>query len=370
MSTSPKRKPRPAKPPRAHSGGAAQSPAGDAAASEHDRDDLDEDLLQGDLVEGDDMLLQPSLDEPLTALTRRGEPKGLRAPSSSGDDVRPYDALESYMRSIQRYPLLTPAEEHETAVAYVTTGDVQAAARLVTANLRLVVKIAYDYRRAYKNMMDLIQEGNIGLMQAVKKFDPYKGVKLSSYAAWWIRAYMLRFILNNWRLVRLGTTQAQRKLFFNLQKEKAQLAALGIDATPEIIADRLQVTPEEVQQMDRRLSAGEVSLDAPVGGGEGAETRTVSRVELMPTPASDADDVLAAQQVEHMVHDKLHEFGKTLTGKDDIIFRQRLLAEEPKTLQELGAEFGVSRERVRQIEKRIQDRLRDYLRRELGDELL
>src|SRR5204862_7926224 len=143
-------------------------------------------------------------------------------------------------------------EEHALAVKYVGTGDVAAAARLVTANLRLGVKIAYEYRRAYKNIMDLIQEGNIGLMQAVKRYDPYRGVKLSSYAAWWIRAYMLRFILNNWRLVKIGTTQAQRRLFFNLNKEKARLSAMGIEPTHAAIATSLKVEEKDVVEMDRR----------------------------------------------------------------------------------------------------------------------
>src|SRR5215510_7619154 len=135
--------------------------------------------------------------------------------SGPGDtSIAKYDPLQAYMREVQQHPLLSKAEEHELATRYVKTGDVDAAARLVTANLRLVVKLAYEYRRAYRNMMDLIQEGNIGLMQAVKRYDPYRGVKLSSYAAWWIRAYILRFILNNWRLVKIGTTQAQRRLFF------------------------------------------------------------------------------------------------------------------------------------------------------------
>src|SRR4029077_13572218 len=129
----------------------------------------------------------------------------------------------TYLREVQRHPLLTAEETHALAVKFGETQDPAIAAHLVTANMRLVVKIAYEYRRAYKNIMDLIQEGNIGLMQAVKRYDPYRGVKLSSYAAWWIRAYILRFILNNWRLVKLGTTQAQRKLFFNLNKEKARL---------------------------------------------------------------------------------------------------------------------------------------------------
>ncbi len=276
-----------------------------------------------------------------------------------------WDPFQVYMRDIQRYSLLTPEQEHDLAVRYHKGGDVDAARRLVTSNLRLVVKIAYDYRRAYKNLLDLIQEGNIGLMQAVRKFDPYKGVKLSSYAAWWIRAYMLRFILNNWRLVKLGTTQAQRKLFFNLQKEKARLGAMGIEPTAERIASNLDVTEEEVMSMDRRLSAGEVSLDAPVSGGEG--NSSVSRVDLLPALGSRLDDVLAQEELGDILRAKIHEFGSSLKGKEAVIFQQRLVAEDPKTLQELGNDFGVSRERVRQIERRVLDKLKVHLKEEVGD---
>src|SRR5207253_586289 len=151
------------------------------------------------------------------------------------------DPFQAYVREVQRYPLLTAEEERDLTTKYTETGDPNIARRLVTANLRLVIKLAYEYRRAYKNMMDLIQEGNIGLMQAVKRYDPYRGVKLSSYAAWWIRAYILRFILNNWRLVKLGTTQAQRKLFFNLRKKPSELQAMGIDPTNAEIAKQLNV---------------------------------------------------------------------------------------------------------------------------------
>ena len=156
---------------------------------------------------------------------------------------------------------------------FLQTQDPALAAQLVTANLRLVVKIAYEYRRAYKNIMDLVQEGNIGLMQAVKRYDPYRGVKLSSYAAWWIRAYILRFILNNWRLVKLGTTQAQRKLFFNLRKKRAELVAMGIDPTDAEVAKQLNVPESDVAEMDVRLQSSEKSLDAPVGDAEGRVDR-------------------------------------------------------------------------------------------------
>jgi RNA polymerase sigma-32 factor len=274
------------------------------------------------------------------------------------------DPLGAYMRDVQRYPLLTKEEEHELAVRFFEEDDVDAARRLVTSNLRLVVKIAYDYRQAYKNILDLVQEGNIGLMQAVKKYDPYKGVKLSSYAAWWIRAYILRYILNNHRLVKVGTTQAQRKLFFNLQKEKARLSAMGIEPTAELIAERLNVPERDVVSMDMRLAAGDASLDAPVGTSEG---RSVARVELLPSDDVRVDDTLADAQVGDQFTEKIHEFGETLEGKEKKIFDERLVSEDPKTLQVLGDDFGVSRERVRQIEKRLLQKLKDFLRKELGD---
>jgi RNA polymerase sigma-32 factor len=204
-------------------------------------------------------------------------------------------------------------------------------------------------------------------MQAVKKYDPYKGVKLSSYAAWWIRAYMLRFILNNHRLVKVGTTQAQRKLFFNLKKEKARLSAMGIEPTSALIAERLNVPEREVISMDRRLSAGEASLDAPVGSGDG---RQVARVELVPGGGAAMDDVLAEQQLGDQMKAKIHEFGEVLEGKEKRIFEERLLAEDPRTLQDLGTEFGVSRERVRQLEKRLLGKLKDYLSSELGQAVI
>ncbi len=274
------------------------------------------------------------------------------------------DPLGVYMRDVQRYALLSKEEEHDLAVQFLENDDLEAAKRLVTSNLRLVVKIAYDYRQAYKNLLDLVQEGNIGLMQAVKKYDPYKGVKLSSYAAWWIRAYMLRYILNNHRLVKVGTTQAQRKLFFNLQKEKARLSAMGIEPTAEIVAERLNVPERDVVSMDMRLAAGDASLDAPVGTSDG---RSVARVELLPSEDLRIDDTLADAEVGVQFSEKIHEFGALLENKEKKIFDDRLVAEEPKTLQTLGDEFGVSRERVRQIEKRLLQKLKDFLHRELGE---
>jgi RNA polymerase sigma-32 factor len=290
--------------------------------------------------------------------------KGLALSSSA---LARRDPLGVYMRDVQRYPLLSKEEEHDLAVRFFEDDDVEAARKLVTANLRLVVKIAYDYRQAYKNILDLVQEGNIGLMQAVKKYDPYKGVKLSSYAAWWIRAYILRYILNNHRLVKVGTTQAQRKLFFNLQKEKARLSAMGIEPTAELIAERLNVPERDVVSMDMRLAAGDASLDAPVGTAEG---RSVARVELLPSDDVRVDDTLADAQVGDQFSEKIHKFGESLEGKEKKIFEDRLVADDPKTLQALGDEFGVSRERVRQIEKRLLKKLKEFLHQELGETII
>jgi RNA polymerase sigma-32 factor len=235
---------------------------------------------------------------------------------------------------------------------------------LVTANLRLVVKLAYEYRRAYRNMMDLIQEGNMGLMQAVKKYDPYRGVKLSSYAAWWIRAYMLRYILANWRMVKLGTTQAQRKLFFNLNKEKARLSAMGIEPTSAEIAKRLDVTEKDVDEMDKRMARGDASLDTPVNESDG---RQIARVELLPGDTTAPDVATESAELGSLLREHLGEFRKGLSGKDLVIFDERLVADDPRTLQDLGDQFGVSRERVRQLEARMTGKLRQYLSERLGD---
>ena len=285
---------------------------------------------------------------------------GARAPGG----LARYDPLRAYMAEVSRHPLLTREQEHELAVRYVETGDVQAAYALVASNLRLVVKIAHEYRRTAFQLLDLIQEGNLGLMQAVKKYDPFKGVKLSSYAAWWIRAYMLRFILNNWRLVKVGTTQAQRKLFFNLNKQKAKLSAMGIEPSAKEIAERLGVQEKEVVEMDRRMSSAETSLDAPLGDSEG---RVVSRSDMMPSGTAGADDSVADREISELLTEHLKKFRETLTGKDITIFDRRMVADEPITLQKLGDEFGVSRERVRQLEARLAGRLREYLKEHLGD---
>ena len=329
------------------------------ASSQERDDDLGEDFgdtqvieVAGELVEDDSILDAPIIQQKIVS-TERGLAK--------------IDALQLYMSEVQRHPLLSIEEEKKLAEEYSRTGNVDIAARLVTANLRLVVKLAYEYRRACRNIMDLIQEGNIGLMQAVKRYDPYRGVKLSSYAAWWIRAYMLRYILNNWRLVKLGTTQAQRKLFFNLNKEKAKLSAMGIEPTHAEIAKRLDVDEKDVIEMDRRLASSDASLDTPVGDAEGRQT---SRMDLLPATSAGPDQLTESNQLQELLRGHLEVFKTTLAGKDLRIFEQRLVADEPVTLQELGEQFGVSRERVRQLEARLAGKLRTFLSERLGDAVL
>ncbi|HSS03464.1 MAG TPA: RNA polymerase factor sigma-32 [Kofleriaceae bacterium] len=282
-----------------------------------------------------------------------------------GGSLAKRDPMAVYMRETRRYPLLTPDEERALATRLVEHGDTKAARKLIEANLRLVVKIAYEYRRAHKNLLDLVQEGNIGLIQAVGKFDPYRGVKLSSYAAFWIRAYILKFILNNWRLVKIGTTQAQRKLFFNLRKEREKLEQLGFQPTSALLAEKLDVPEKEVIEMERRLAAPEASLDAPIGGGSDDEgTRT--RLDYLPSEDDRPDRAVAQSEFSQLLRGKLEAFARTLEGREQTIFRERWLTEEPLTLQEIGDRYQVSRERARQLERRMLDRLKKYLEAELG----
>jgi RNA polymerase sigma-32 factor len=265
--------------------------------------------------------------------------------------------LQQYMAEIGRYPLLAQDEELRLARKYREDGDVRAAYTLVVANLRLVVKIAYEFRRNFANLMDLIQEGNIGLMRAVEKFDPYRGVKLSSYAAWWIRAYIIRYVLNNWSLVKIGTTQNQRRLFYNIKKVQAELEAAGYRPEPKLLAARLNVREDEVVEMQQRLAGGDISLDAPLDSESDS-----SRIDFIATNQPDASERLADAEFHGLLRAKFQEFRETLSDRDRVIFDKRLLTEEPATLREIGEGFGVSRERVRQLEADLKARLRAFLK--------
>jgi len=274
----------------------------------------------------------------------------------------PFDPLQRYLAEIRRFPLLGRDEEHRLAVRYKEYEDVQAAYKLVTSNLRLVVMIAREYQKAFKNLLDLIQEGNMGLMEAVKNFDPYRGVRFPSYAVWWIRAYMIRYIMNDWRMVKIGTTQAQRKLFFNLQKEKEKIEAEGLTPGPKLLAQRLNVKEDEVVEMEQRLGSRDLSVDVPIG-----DDAEATMLNFLQDNKQSPEEEFADAQYRELLRQKMEQFAKSLKDKELVIYRERLLTEEPVTLREIGEKYGISRERVRQIEERVKKKLKTYLNKELKD---
>ena len=274
----------------------------------------------------------------------------------------PFDPLSRYLTEIRRFRILTREEEVEIAKRYHQFHNREDAYQLVTANLRLVVKIANEFARASKNLLDLIQEGNVGLMEAVKNFDPYRGIRFPSYAVWWVRAYIYRYLINNWRLVKIGTTQAQRKLFFNLRKESERLEVEGFAPQPKLLAQRMGVKESEVREMQERMAQSEVSLDQPAGADD--ETRLI---DAIPDTAWNPEETASQAEWRDFAHEKVEQFAATLKDKELEIFRIRLLSEKPPTLQEVGGKFGISRERVRQIETRLKRRLKEFLKEQASD---
>ncbi len=273
----------------------------------------------------------------------------------------PYDPLQLYLMEIKNYSLLTREEEVELGIRVQEKKDQKAAYRLITSNLRLVVKIAMDFHRYWtKSLMDLIQEGNVGLLQAVRKFDPYRGIKFSYYASFWIKAYMLKFIMENWKLVKIGTTQTQRKLFFNLAKERDKLISQGFNPEPRLLAERLDVKEKEIEEMSQRLGGGDVSLSAPVG-----ENGREVYGSFLPDPRVAIDEQISEAQNRQLLLRKLGEYREKLTGKELDIFDNRIMAEKPLTLQELGDKYHISRERVRQIQERIVKNIKKWLTDEI-----
>jgi RNA polymerase sigma-32 factor len=318
---------------------------------------------------------EPALEEadgddnaPLDGVLLAPPSAGSRLPVPVGRDLSHADALQRYLAEIARHPLLTREQEHDLAVRFKETQDPALAYRLVTANLRLVVKIAMEYRRAAFSVLDLIQEGNVGLMQAVQKYDPYRGVKLSSYSAWWIRAYILRYLMDNWRMVKLGTTQAQRKLFFNLRKEQEKLLSQGFEAAPKLLAEKLDVSEQDVREMDQRLGNDEFSLDTPVAGSDDSRQTYVDRLA---ENRSGAEEQLGDEELRRVFREQLAAFGWTLTDpRDRFLFEKRISVpdgQEPLTLQEVGEKYGFTRERARQLEARLTGQLRQFLRARMPD---
>lgn len=279
--------------------------------------------------------------------------------------VSPTDPLRRYLEEVRRYPLLSAEEELALATRLIQMGDLNAAKQLVSANLRLVVKIAFEYRNVYANVLDLIQEGNVGLMKAVSKYDPTKGARLGYYASWWIRSYILKYLLDNFRLVKVGTTQAQKKLFYHLMREKQRLEAQGMLAAPKLLAEKLDVREKDVIEMEQRLSGSgaEMSLDTPIDKEKGDQTHLDYLVDGNET----AVEALARTQLVSLLQEHLPDFQKQLNEKELSLLKERLLAEEPKTLQEVADKYGLTRERARQIEAKVIVKLREFLKPTLGD---
>ena len=264
------------------------------------------------------------------------------------------DTLDLYIADINRFPILPAEEEFKTAVRFKKNNDMEAAEKLVTSNLRFVVKIAYEYKNYGVKLIDLIQEGNIGLMHAVKKFDPYRGYRLISYAVWWIRAYIQNFVIKSWSLVKIGTTQAQRKLFFKLGQTKKKLQGLS-EKNPEFkdIADMLNVKEREIEEMDLRLTNRDVSLDASVNN-EGESMY----IDYLVHEGESQEKSLIKKEETALVKKNIAGALANLNQRESYIVRHRIMADKPETLQEIGNKFNVTRERTRQIEKEALKKLR------------
>lgn len=278
---------------------------------------------------------------------------------------RARDSLQMYLREINRFPMLQPDEEVELARRVRDTGDPDAAFRLVSSHLRLVVRIAMDFQRRWmQNVLDLVQEGNVGLVRAVSKFDPEKGIKFSYYATFWIKAYILKFIMDNWRLVKIGTTQTQRKLFYNLNKERQQLIAQGYEPDATMLAERLNVTPDQIVEMEQRLDSSDMSLDAPINDEDAGGT---ARMDYLPALGPGIEETLSNGEISSMVRERLASLVSALNDKEQYILERRLLSDDPVTLREIGDLFSITRERVRQIEARLLQKVRDHLFRNIKD---
>ena len=274
----------------------------------------------------------------------------------------PYDPLQRYLAEVRRYPFLTKEEELHLFHDFQATGNRESAVRLILANLRVSVAIAAEYLHSGAEYLDLIQEGNVGLMQAIRKFDPAKGSRFHSYAAWWVRAYILRYLLNTYRMVKIGTTQDQRKLFYNLNKEKRKLEREGFTPDTKLLADRLNVRERDVIEMGQRLGSWDLSLDSPLGPDQEG-----TLLDVLPSQITPADESLAHNELRELFRKKLAEFAATLDDRYADILRNRILSESPFTLDDIGKKYNISRERARQLEEKIIKRLRDFMKKEIKD---
>ncbi len=275
------------------------------------------------------------------------------------------DALSNYLRQLNYIQPLPDDQQQELAERYVEDDDLNAGKMLVLTNLRLVVKLAREYKRQWSDLLDLIQEGNVGLAEAITRYDPYRGVKFTSYAQYWIRAMILNYLMNHLRPVKIGSSRAGRKLFYNLKKARRELMQQGREPTPELIAEYLDVEREDVVRMATQLDAPPVYLDAEAPG---HEDTTVG--ELMESDADDPESVIADYDLSSQIDAVIKAFGDQLEDeRKRAIWFERMIAEEEKTLAELGQDWDVSKERIRQVETQIRDQFKDFVRSRLGDEL-
>jgi len=264
------------------------------------------------------------------------------------------NSLETYLAQINQFPLLSQEEEFKLAVTYRKYNDIDAAHRLITSNLRFVVKVAFEYKSYGAKLLDLIQEGNIGLMMAVKKFDPYKGYRFISYAIWWIRAYIQNFIIKTWSLVKIGTTQAQKKLFYKIGKVRKALESNGENEKKyELLAQDLDVTKEDIIEMEQRMSSRDLSLDAPFD-----ESQELTHLELLKEESPNQEEAIAQEEEKTVREHEVQAAMKRLNEKEVYVLQNRIMAEEPLTLQQIGDHLKLSRERVRQIESEALKKLK------------
>lgn len=288
-------------------------------------------------------------------------------PSVSSEELLRADGFTRYLAEIRNYPMLSREEELKFATAFYEEGDRRAARKLVTGNLRLVVKIAMEYRRAWVNVMDLVQEGNIGLAEAVKRFDPYRGVRFSSFSRYWIKALILQYILKNFRMVSFANTRAGRKLFFRLEKERNRLLHLTGEATPLQLAENLDVTEADIVAATQ-MRKPSISINAPRGPA-GGDRGTLS--DVLPDHKVDVEADVVRRELMSTVDEQMKAFAQTLaTEREQAIWSERLVAAEPVALAVLGTRFGVSRERIRQVEARMKNKLKVFLTEQLGESIV
>tara|TARA_B100000315_G_scaffold252780_2_gene290276 strand:- start:7901 stop:8893 length:993 start_codon:yes stop_codon:yes gene_type:complete len=276
--------------------------------------------------------------------------------------IVPHSPLQQYLAEVRRYPLLTKEKETELLKEYREFGNRDSGIQLILSNLRLVVSIAGPYTRPGMEHLDLIQEGNIGLLQALKRYDPAKGTRFGSYAAWWIKAYILRYVVANFRLVKLGTTQDQRKLFYNLKKERQKIESQGFIPNAKLLADRLSVRERDVWQMEQRLGNREIPLHQPLG-----EDSNQTLLDIIPHSEQSIDNKLAEKELKELFRKTLGAFTETLNERERFFMTHRILSESPITLEELGKRFGVTKERSRQLQNRIIEKLRDFAKDRIKD---